>query len=118
MQLRLPIAAAVALCAALVAPAWAQSPSPSLNDRRLGIIKGDPPAVAPRPAASAASASAAAGGSAAHTAPARAAPQAPPLSGRSLQSARRLESPDLGIALPTAASRAAASAASAATPQR
>jgi hypothetical protein len=98
-------------------------PSQSLADKRLSIFKGESKGIvlfgsdaAPRPAASAPARSGTTGTGAvaagADATPAEAAQPAatgsrflsslPPPSGRSLQSARRLDAPDQGVALPTA----------------
>lgn len=90
-----PLLAACGLLLAVHGAAPAQSGA-SLQERRLGIIKGTAPGItlveAPR-AASAAS-------PAAPTAPA--APAAKPAAPVPLSAARRLDSPALGITLPSA----------------
>jgi hypothetical protein len=91
-------------------PAAQAQSSPSLNDKRLGVIKATPvpqPA-APESAASAASptSTGAPGKPAAETAktPAKALPTLPAPSGRPINEARRAESAPSGIVLPTAGS--------------
>lgn len=95
-------------------------PVQTLAEKRLSIIKGTSPGIvlfdfdnAPRAAAPVATSTSGTTGS---TSPAVSAPAAapqptaasrffsalPPPSGRSLQSARRLDAPDQGVALPTA----------------
>lgn len=87
----------------------------SLQERRLGVIKGTTPGILILDLGSAkAAAPAVAASAAVEGRPAEAASQAdwrpkwlsnlPPPSGRSLNAARRLDAPDQGIPVPTAAS--------------
>ncbi len=111
-----------ALAFAALPAAQAQAPaqsSPSLNDKRLGVIKAAPapqqPAAVP-PTASAASAASAVPGVSNKTAAesaktsARALPALPAPSGRPINEARRAESAPSGIVLPTAGSASQAKA--------
>lgn len=103
-----------ALAFAALPAAQGQS-SPSLNEKRLGVIKAAP---APQPAASGAGA-ALAGASAASSNrpgadaaknPARIVPALPAPSGRPINEARRAESAPSGIVLPSASSASPAKA--------
>lgn len=122
----------IVLASSLLA-AWAPVQAESLYEKRLAVIKGTSPGVtligpggkiadtgpkASNPAASAASAGAASGSAPAARTAAQAAPEQPsepgtwlqrlvgPPSGKSLSEAKRLDSPDQGIRLPTASKAA------------
>ncbi len=101
---------------------------PTLEERRLSVIKGTTPGIvildlgsarSPEPAASSNTASGAPPARD-EAAPARWLPKwlstLPAPSGRPLQAARRLDAPDQGIALPTAASASQAKASGKAVP--
>lgn len=102
--------------------AWSTEAKPTLQERRLSVIKGTTPGIVILDLGSARGAEpAASSGIPAGAPPARdeATPTRwlptwlsalPPPSGRPLQAARRLDAPDQGIPLPTAASASQAQA--------
>jgi hypothetical protein len=108
--------------------AWSTEAKPTLEERRLSVIKGTTPGIvildlgsarSPEPAASSNTASGAPPARD-EAAPARWLPKwlstLPAPSGRPLQAARRLDAPDQGIPLPTAASASQAKASGKAVP--
>lgn len=108
--------------------AWAAEAKPTLEERRLSVIKGTTPGIVILDLGSAksteptASSNTPAGAPLGRdeAAPARWLPKwlstLPAPSGRPLQAARRLDAPDQGIPLPTAASASQAKASSKAAP--
>jgi hypothetical protein len=108
--------------------AWAAEAKPTLEEKRLSVIKGTTPGIVILDLGSAKSTEPAASSNTAvgalpardEAASARWLPKwlstLPAPSGRPLQAARRLDAPDQGIPLPTAASASQARAGSPATP--